>query len=159
AYIRDRRDMRVAALSTLAVVLICTTAAEAFTPRDVYGRPGKVIMPVVRGNHGVDQIPVVDFPAVGKVYRSPMAPRTRQKICISYRVWSYDNYAGWLPLETEAPACTWTPRGYHMVPNDWSVQVEPNNGARATAVITWQTTTRLLARETVDWNQQGDYSC
>ena len=118
-------------------------------------------MAAIQGLAPLDTAPQVvnPFVARGGVYRSP-ASRAAQRICIRFRIWSYDStVATWNVVSTWPTDCAWARRGRRIRPHAHSQQFEALKGYRVTALITWRTRTRFLASEVLDYDQTGDYYC
>jgi hypothetical protein len=136
--------------------LVSVSAASAVHRTDFYGRPGAAELSTMLGDAPHDQLPQIEFNGGSSIRRSP-ASNDRQRICVSYRIWTYRNATLRL-LAREMPNCGWVPYGQRLASDPWSMKVHPHATYIGTAVVTWRTARRRLARATYAYDR-SDYRC
>ena len=155
------RTLTAVLIAGVAIALTIAPATSAYSIHQRHGRPGRTVMAAIQGLAPLDTAPQVVNPffAKGGVYRSP-ASRAAQKICIRFRIWSYNStVATWNVVSTWPTDCAWARRGRRIVPHAHSQQFEALKGYRVTALITWRTRRVSLASEVLDYDRTGDYYC
>lgn len=149
-----------AALAFVVAALIDVGSAQAVTGHVLYGRPGKVQFVKMQGFHAAPQNPQVIFP-VHWIRRSPLAPRSRQKICTTLQIWTPVGSppSAWAVRASSRNFCGWIVPGNYAGVGKWSWEGAVDTPYHAEFIVTWATRTRRLAKASYDFNTLNDYQC
>jgi hypothetical protein len=160
-----RRFFAAVVVGTAAFLSVVATASAYQVTRSA-GRPGVVNAKAILGYAYTLQAPSVSWPG-GKIYRSPAAPNRLQIICARYVLydWNY-TWGAWQTFAT-APAgrqtCVSVARGAHVNMASITHAGGWDSGRyRGVWGIRWyanRPTYRMIASETLDFEDQGDYVC
>jgi hypothetical protein len=150
-----------AVVATLACLtgLLAAGAAQAVGRKVAYGKPGNVQIQKMQGSRQTGQNPTIIFPAHW-IKRSPLAPKLKQKICITFQV-SVPATApatGWVVKATKTFCGQIIPGNYAGV-GSWNWQGETGVQYHTSYVVTWSTKKKKLAKATYDFNTTDDYTC
>ncbi len=149
-----------AALALVAAVLIDVGSAQAVSRVVAYGKPGKVELPKTQGYRPASENPQVIFPTHA-IRRSPLAPRSRQKICTTLQIWGQVGSppTSWAVKASSRTFCGWIVPGNYASVGKWGWQGVAGTPYHAEFVVAWATKTRKLAKAIYDFNTVNDYSC